>query len=214
MSSLRIIGDVHGKSKEYLALVGSVEHSIQLGDLDLDYDFLDQLDAVKHRAIGGNHDNYELKEDKFHKQPPHFLGNYGVFASEVGNFFYVRGGRSIDRYRRIEGYDWWPDEELKYSVASEALEEYLKIKPDLMLSHECPAEIVDMIHFDNSIRPSMTSNLLQRMFEFHKPKLWLFGHHHRSFDEVVDGTRFICLPELGYIDFSKKELDVLRCNTI
>jgi hypothetical protein len=38
------------------------------------------------------------------------------------------------------------------------------------------------------------------MFIGHKPKLWIFGHWHVPFDEVIAGTRFICLPELAYID--------------
>ena len=32
---LRIIGDVHGKKKQYLKLAKEVEYSVQLGDLDL-----------------------------------------------------------------------------------------------------------------------------------------------------------------------------------
>src|SRR5262245_14865759 len=30
----------------------------------------------------------------------------------------------------------------------------------------------------------------------HKPKLWVFGHWHRSFDKALRSTRFVCLAEL------------------
>jgi predicted phosphodiesterase len=41
-----------------------------------------------------------------------------------------------------------------------------------------------------------TSSLAQQMYTIHKPDLWIFGHHHKSFDETIGGTRFICLNEL------------------
>ena len=47
---------------------------------------------------------------------------------------------------------------------------------------------------------SRTRVWFQNMFERHQPKLWLFGHWHTPFDETVDGTRFVCLPELATID--------------
>jgi len=80
----------------------------------------------------------------------------------------------------------------------------------LMLSHECPTSIIDMIAgfktWDGEpIRPSMTANVLEQMFEEHKPLLWVFGHHHKVFDMVVEGTRFVCLPELACLDFDRKE---------
>jgi hypothetical protein len=40
----------------------------------------------------------------------------------------------------------------------------------------------------------------QRMFEAHKPKLWIHGHWHVSRMNMYEGTVFICLPELGTID--------------
>lgn len=48
------------------------------------------------------------------------------------------------------------------------------------------------------------------MFTAHKPKLWLFGHWHMPFDEVVSGTRFICLAELATIDV---DIETMECGT-
>lgn len=211
---LRLIGDVHGKMKEYIPLAEQAENTIQLGDLGFSYNALTKfLDPVKHRVLGGNHDNYEVVDDRFHNQPPHFLGDYGVHnVPGVGDFFFVRGGNSIDKAQRTEGYDWWPGEQISYAVAMKAIEEYTKIQPELMLSHECPTSIIDMLAgfktWDGEpILPSMTANVLEQMFEQHKPLLWVFGHHHKAFDMVIEGTRFVCLPELACFDFNHKEAE-------
>lgn len=211
---LRLIGDVHGKMQEYIPLAQEAENTIQLGDLDFSYSpLVEHLDPIKHRVLGGNHDNYEVVDGKFHKQPSHFLGDYGVHnIPGVGDFFFVRGGHSIDKSARHEGIDWWPGEQLSYSDAARALEEYRKVLPALMLSHECPASIIDMLAgfktWDGApIRPSMTANVLEQMFNIHKPLLWVFGHHHKAFDMTVEGTRFVCLPELACFDFESKEVE-------
>lgn len=212
---LRIIGDVHSKMKEYISLAEQADYSIQLGDLGFSYESLtEHLDPVKHRVIGGNHDNYELSDDdgSFIEQTPHFLGDYGIHTvPNVGDFFFFRGGHSIDKAQRTEGYNWWPSEQLSYADATKALEEYTKVRPAFVLSHECPAFIIDMIAgyktWDGEpIRPSMTANVLEQMFDEHKPLLWLFGHHHKFYDVTIEGTRFVCLPELACFDFSKKEV--------
>jgi hypothetical protein len=39
------------------------------------------------------------------------------------------------------------------------------------------------------------------MWETHQPELWIFGHRHVPFDQVANGTRFVCLAELEARDF-------------
>jgi predicted phosphodiesterase len=205
---LRILGDVHGKIDEYISLASQAEYSIQLGDLGFSYEKLKSLDSTKHRCIGGNHDNYEFLDGRFFYQTPHFLGDYGTHSvSGITDIFFLRGGYSIDRNQRTEGVDWWPKEQISYADGTKALEEYIKAKPKIMLSHECPAFIVDMIAgfktWDGKpIRPSMTAYLLEQMFEEHKPAIHIFGHHHKFFNMIIEGTQFICLPELDYLDIS------------
>lgn len=208
MAYLRIIGDVHGLYNEYIDLAKEAEYSIQLGDLGFDYQLVDKfLNPSFHRILGGNHDNYTEENGIFVMQPKHFLGDYGTYTvPKIGQFFYVRGGYSIDKAYRRENVDWWPAEQLSYTLALQALESYKKTRPRLMLTHECPSTILDVVAekkmWDGAlIRPSMTANLLASMLEVSQPSLWIFGHHHRYFDRMIGGTRFICLPELGYIDF-------------
>jgi len=202
---LRLIGDVHGKMEEYINIASQAEHTIQLGDLGFDYSSLRGLDSEKHKVLGGNHDNYTKEGEKFVYQTPHFLPNYGIHTipSTKSNIFFVRGGYSIDYMYRIPGISWWEDEELSYLDGQLALDAYLKAKPLRMISHECPKSVTQAINRKYGradFSPSRTSILLERMFEEHQPTWWVFGHHHVWFNEVIDGTRFICLPELAYID--------------
>ena len=208
---LRIFGDIHDKLYQYIPLALEAEHTIQLGDLGFEYEDMALLDPIKHRVLGGNHDDYAIRDGVFYNQTPHFLGDYGVHSVPgVGDFFFLRGGHSIDKNERTEGFDWFPDEQISYANGMKALEAYSLAKPELMLSHECPTFIIDMIAGFKTwngepIRPSMTANLLEQMFNEHKPMLHLFAHHHQHFDMTIEGTRFICLPELAYLDFNKKE---------
>ena len=58
---LRLVGDVHGYTKDYINLVEKATFSIQLGDMGFDYEELYDLDPYSHVFIGGNHDNYTMK---------------------------------------------------------------------------------------------------------------------------------------------------------
>jgi hypothetical protein len=70
-----------------------------------------------------------------------------------------------------------------------------------MITHECPADIAPLLNSHHSNERTRTNNSLQLMWEAHQPELWIFGHHHVSFDRVVKGTRFVCLAELEARDF-------------
>jgi len=82
-----------------------------------------------------------------------------------------------------------------------------QIKPDYVITHDGPQWATrnvmarDLKHPDRqfNIIPTRTGQLLDQMFEYHKPKIWIFGHYHVGMDKEINGTRFICLPELGEI---------------
>jgi hypothetical protein len=208
MAHLRIISDVHGKFDKYVKLAKEVPYSIQIGDMGFKYDALNELDPEKHRVLAGNHDNYACVDGKFVFQTPHFLGDFGTYnVPGIGDFFYVRGAYSIDKkYRRV-GINWFEREELNYQECLAALEVYKSTKPDIVISHECPSSVIDFVglkYWDHELlKPSNTANLLQTMLDFHRPKLWIFGHHHKNFTKIIDVTTFECREELGYIDFDK-----------
>lgn len=229
LAHLRIIGDVHGRivprqrradrdkdrrympaiwrdrrvrGRSYQRLALESKYSIQVGDLAGDYSELSDIDPEFHRVVAGNHDNLP-------KLSQHFLGDYGTCSIPCNNarldVFYVRGAASIDRAMRIEGLNWWPDEELSESLHSSVLETYSIAQPRIVVTHDCPSELIPSVAtLDEDIQPSQTNELLQRMLEIHAPQWWFFGHHHKNWVfQHPRGTRFVCLGSLAYFDFDE-----------
>ena len=190
-----IIGDIHGKIDSYYEILSKYKSpSIQVGDFGFSKQHrwhLDNLDSSIHKINFGNHDDYT------YLNKPHSLGNFNYYK----NVFTIRGAESIDKHLRTENLDWWREEELSYSQMQECIDFYEKIKPEIVVSHDCPDDVRKALF--NIKDKSITSTGLQFMFEIHQPKLWIFGHHHKSKNEVINGTKFICLDELEVYDTRK-----------
>lgn len=172
-----IIGDVHGKFKEWADLIANEKESLQIGDFGFNY----PSSVPGHVFFPGNHDNHE-------NYPDYCLGRYG----EYRDMFFVGGAYSIDHDVRTEGIDWFRNEELSYLEQEECFRQYSLAKPDIVLSHDCPT----VVRYEFGYPQNQTSYLLQCMFLEHMPKLWIFGHHHRSWSKTIADTKFVCLNEL------------------
>lgn len=214
MIPLRLIGDVHGNYDEYLKLLPNAEYTLQVGDLGFNYTRLTppNVNTKRHRAIGGNHDNYARNSPQYFKKQPIFLEDFGLH--EVPGFppiFYCRGAWSIDHdWRQREAarggpVSWWPEEELTDEQFEAAFQLYERSKPKIVVTHEAPISLVQYVTnpqfclqfgFPAGTITTRTNTTLQRMLDAHRPKLWCFGHFHRRWDETIDGTRFVCLDTL------------------
>jgi hypothetical protein len=188
MENYLLIGDVHGKHLRYKDILDRTEHkTIQIGDFGFRNQHewhIENIDNSKHKILFGNHDDYTfLNMD-------HSLGDYTI----LDNIMCVRGAYSIDRWCRTEGRDWFSNEELSYIEMNDIINIYETTKPQIMISHDCPEIVCKQLfgYPDNN----KTRNGLQTMFEIYQPKLWIFGHHHKSIDTIIGDTRFICLNEL------------------
>lgn len=212
---MRVIGDAHGKFVNYCYIAKEAQHSLQLGDMGMDYGNL-TFERTKrgvsenHKFFGGNHDNYDL-----YASVPYALGDWGMECIDGIDFFYARGAFSIDKdsrqiYERGTGRKiWWDQEELTADQADRCLHDYIHAKPELVITHGCPTDVSKKIGnpnvltafgFDPLTFVTNTQRLLQAMLEVHQPKLWLFGHFHKSWKHEVNGVNFQCLDELEYID--------------
>lgn len=206
---LRFIGDVHGHYEPYVQLASGAEYSICVGDVGFHYHNINALDPEKHRIVGGNHDNY----DNLSK---HFLGDFGVHTVPgFGNLFYVRGAWSIDHEHRTPGRDWWWQEELSNAQMEAALKAYMEIKPDFVVTHDCPLSIIALMNLrplgpDFDLGPQRTPRLLDMMWNFHKPKTWIYGHFHKEWKEHVTGTDFHCLHIMSIVDYDENRQVVGR----
>ena len=197
---LTVIGDVHGKYDRYHKIIRRTEdhpYTVQLGDFGFKYDTLKNVDHTKHVIIAGNHDNYDICNNYLH-----FLSDYGYMVNFNGiDFFYYRGAYSIDRQYRTIGVDWWSQEEVKIEQFLKARELYREIKPDIVLTHDCPQNIASiMLNGQGRLYENITGWALQELFNIHQPKLWLFGHWHQSRTVEYGGTKFVCLDELETYD--------------
>lgn len=182
------IGDVHAKFSRYLSLVEQHEETFQVGDFGVGFGIDPPTVSLAHKFIRGNHD---CREDCY--QQMSYLGDYGFWKQDV---FFVGGGFSIDRAHRTEGVNWWPNEELSESQMRVAENIYAAEKPNIVVSHCCPKIIQCLLFNFPRVYDNRTIQLFDRLWMIHKPKLWVFGHYHRSRDQVVDGCRFVCLDEL------------------
>jgi len=203
---ITFLGDVHTHI-EQIEVPYPESTVIQVGDLGLglraglnEYTNLKQF-GVDY-FIRGNHDNPEMCRNH-----PAYLGDYG-FDTKLGIFF-MSGAQSIDKAIRTEGIDWWPDEQLSYAMASEALECYIESKPRIVVTHDCPLSIAQKMGFKSLIgqhNPNVTNQVLDAMLEHHAPEYWIFGHWHQSRARMFGHTAFICvgISETYPVDWTVK----------
>lgn len=211
--TLRIIGDVHAQIEQgdlftrdaqpYLDIIANAAHSVKLGDMG-DRATYEQLvawvDAGRHRFFPGNHDHY-------HWLPPHHLGDFGAVHWGGVDFFFVRGAWSSDREKllqlgRVESKTiWFEQEELREQQMHTALGEYLRARPQIVLSHDAPTHVARLV-WDHArrlgapsskavYRPSRTTNFLESLLGHHQPRLWLFGQYHRDWRQGGGGPFWV-----------------------
>ena len=221
-----LIGDVHGKIDEYLSIVNSLMvPSLQVGDMGLGDVFLAPPGGANlpplngHRFLRGNHDSPQLC--RIH---PNYLGEFGI--DDNTGIFWVSGAFSVDRQRRLASGSWWPDEELSHRQWMGLLADYERLKPEFVISHECPASVnqrmlnsivspriggYSLEAFDSDTAAyvsekrkcsqSLTCTKMDSMLRVHRPQRWVFGHYHTSWEGNIGGTQFFCLAELEMRQF-------------
>jgi len=192
---ITLIGDVHGKYEKYHRILSRQDenpYTLQIGDFGFKYDTLKNVDSTRHMILPGNHDNYDICYNY-----SHFMGDYGYTSLNKIEFFYYRGAYSIDRQYRTVGIDWWEEEQVTIDQFMKARELYRKVKPNIVITHDCPQTIAAMmLKPDQRIYENITSWALNELFHIHQPKIWRFGHHHKSWRMTINGTDFRCLNEL------------------
>ena len=206
---IRFIGDVHCKWSKYEKLIKGCDRSLQVGDFGVGFidpktekpyssPPYDAMSKGEHFFVRGNHDSPGTC-----KRHPYWVKDGGsVFGRD--DIFCVGGAYSIDRDRRTERYDWWPDEELSYGELSNIMDAYELVKPKVVVTHECPDSVISLVCHKVGMHkfdiPSVTRRCFDNMFEIHKPDLWIHGHWHFDHHTVQNGVEFIGLGELSFLD--------------
>lgn len=212
--TITFIGDLHiphtSEFSYYENLTRKHEKTVQIGDFGFGKEWTRlgyTVDGANHKVLGGNHDDYDVAPNT-----PNWLGDYGICDTLGIPFFFIRGGHSIDSHDRIFKEhtcgvkSYWHNEELNFAQMLECARDYGYHCPDVVVSHDCPAFVNDMLHGDDS-RPNIlekhgwphdyknnTALLLDELWggEF-APRLWIFGHHHISFRKKYGPTTFVGL---------------------
>lgn len=200
---ITFIGDVHNQYYQWLEITQKFERTIQIGDFGMwkrgsEFNAWEHLnsnvvDPSKHKILGGNHEDYRICT-----KSPFYLGDYGT----IEGMFFVRGAYSFNHAGLIEGVEWFPEEELTTSQQFGAFTSYQANKPKVMISHDCPTEVLHFLKEGMIIDSTSTRKMLQSMFDVHVPDIWIFGHHHVSRSFVYKGCHFICLAELETFSYA------------
>lgn len=223
MKKIRLIGDVHGNFDFYEQITKDCESSLQVGDMGYKYDRLVYfVDDENHKFIPGNHENYDEVFDLPHvltskpvegfEENPHF----GPAELNGFEFFFVRGGFSIDHKIRDYRYKigqwsqtYFPQEEISLFQRRQCFALYTKLKPKILIAHECPRSIARMVGSDQILKDfghdpetftTSTSELLEAMIQAHPPEKMYFGHYHRDWSKQIGNTLFTCIADEQYID--------------
>jgi len=187
---VRLLGDTHGNMTPIRLGARLGLRMIHLGDLGFRSSWLKANRIPNLRVVAGNHDDIITA-----RETSIYLGDFGDLGEHVqglDNVFFLRGASSIDRDLRVEGRDWWTEEELFDQELEAAIDLYSRLRPRVMLSHECPSVIGHML-LGADLIPSRTATALWQMFQRHEPERWFFGHHHLSWERRVGNTIFRCL---------------------
>lgn len=196
-----LVGDVHGNHSALGKILHATEDEvICVGDLGIGFPGIGSRPFFRanFKFIRGNHD----KPEDCRNHPQH-LGDYGMCKG----IFFIGGARSVDQDQRVEGRDWWRDEQLSYADLEKALEIYVVNKPEVVISHDCPWEM--QWEMCMAVRKAMpwtacfgdpreypTTVMMDEMLRIHRPKQWVFGHWHLPFQIEKEGTLYRCLGEL------------------
>ena len=200
----RFIGDVHGNMDSYRKLRGNVS-SVQVGDFGIGFIKPSEIPAQDmgnlHRFIRGNHDNPHLCPE---------IPGYISDGTVEGDVMYIGGAHSIDWHDRTPGIDWWFEEELTIAEFSKIIDIYEKVKPRVVVSHDCPLEVSWELfkrHFKFQYEhKSVTGQAFDAMFEIHQPDFWFFGHWHQTRQEMINGTKFVCIGIDQSFDFDGEKV--------
>ena len=196
---MRFIGDIHGRVTPYLELLKNCTESVQVGDFGAGFVTLPDLDK-NHRAIRGNHDS-PLSMERWANWIPDGTLENGVL--------YIGGAYSIDWMLRTEGVSWWRDEQCSQEQLQRFVDLAVEAKPEVLVTHDCPRAALPIFpHPTHHYEVTRTRQALDALWEQWKPKLWVFGHHHVTAGAILEGTQFLCLGAMDYVDVDLTNMEL------
>ena len=221
-----VTGDTHGNQNKWLKEIDSTlkkgDILIVCGDFGVGFwdgrffpeeMFYDYLSEKEYNVlfVDGNHEDFDKLNSykvemwcggKVHKIRDNIihLMRGEVFNIDGNTIFVMGGGYSLDKERRTEGYDWWPQEMPTEEEYDNALTNLSKVdnKVDYIITHTAPFESIYYLSTIRSfqikgyVREEMPLTFfldeIQKSVEY---KHWYFGHFHIEYDLWKNQTALI-----------------------
>jgi hypothetical protein len=217
---IHFVGDIHGYYEHLARIAAKTDAAavVQVGDLGImpgaGYKLPGNLSFAKPTYfIEGNHDDLDaiLAMDFGTIPGLDYLRRGSCFTWGGRVFSFLGGADSIDKYARTEGVDWFRNE----IPTEDDVLRLVEAQPEVVVTHTCPGVVAYEAWgmyvqcplaraFDNAIT----------MFPEFRPKLWIFGHHHKPFHGEVNGIEFHGLSYMGeqhqQLILDTKDLSVKR----
>ena len=169
--------------------------------------------------VDGNHDNHpfwnrqEVSEwhgGKVHIHPHakniiHLMRGE-IYDIEDKKYFAFGGAPSHDKGCRIEGRDWWPEEEASREETEHAISNLEKCgnQVDYILTHTIPKDVIAKKFFSDS--ESYTEKFFQHIKDTVDYKMWFAGHFHVN-SMYPEYKLYVLYKSVYTIDQCVKRLD-------
>lgn len=209
-TNIIVVGDVHGEWASLNTLINKKCPSmvISCGDFGYwprfaahaeekhDFRFNVRNNGTPVYFCDGNHEDHESLRKLETSSIP---GMENVFYQKRGSTFTLPDGRtvlfmggagSIDKESRLRGIDWFPEE----LITMGDIYNLPDLKVDIVISHTCPAELLDTMLEEDPRKVDDPSNAaLSHVLEKYSPSLWYFGHWHAYRSGFLGSTRWYAL---------------------
>lgn len=192
MSKILFISDIHGNIKKLSNIIESnikdYDKIVQVGDLYLGIPGVEIPEYDKKFGfIFGNHDCRSMCRNHLN-----YLGDFGY--NPKLNLFWIGGAQTPlhERNNLTEDIDWWPNEQFSKEEWIDIIDLWTRTRPKIVVSHECPSFVRKISLKINET--NLTAEMLSLLMRMHSPEYWVFGHHHKNINRLIDKTRFISKP--------------------
>ncbi len=166
--------------------------------------FIKDLEALPYTIlfVCGNHENFdalyeypivELFGGKVHKISENIfhLMRGEIYTDVNGKSIFAMGGAySIDKYRRSEGYSWWPQEQPNDEEYRNAINNLKKHhnEVDLIITHTMPQKMIWRYGKYPEPHDMQLTGFFDWIYEDVKFNHWYCGHWHDDMDLTEDFT--------------------------
>ena len=197
------LGDTHANLHHIDGCVNAIEKRglpraeavIQLGDFGFFSQwigsYLDGRQTIKTPTwfIDGNHEDHDFLDGKLEKW-------------DVKNLTYIKRGTTIElggvKILGIGGAT-----SVDFTMCRDILDEDIALamtqkRPDIIVSHDCPAGIgMPSNLMFSGVKSETGDRRLTRVLKYFKPDFWFFGHYHVWHEIQVKNikTKLVCVPE-------------------